>query len=590
MTFNGHACITTLTDDVTLKGRHDQSYYAVCKLIEEYCTRCGISRCSFCCIFILLSRNGPRRNGREVNGLKRNRPKKLFKKIKRTAPQRIGPEKNKPKNIILFGETGADKSSLVNLMAGREVSVASPDLQRCTMDWEDYIIDFGDETYKVFDTIGVEEPQLGIREYLESVDSAYRLIKELDRQGGVDLLLFCIRPCRINATLYSNYKLFHDYLCEGNVPIVLVITHLEREMEDWWERVQSKFDCYGIRVAGHACILAADGLDGPYETPDDEAMIRNLVERFTANGQKPAWIGGDNLFVSLMRKLKELPAGNLRVKGVSIVSRLMKRCDTSRRVARKDGPKKIVLFGEAGAGKSSVVNLMAGKEVAAASNDMQRCTLHWQDYTIDFGGESYTVFDTVGLEKPQLGINGYLDSVENVYRLIKKLDQQGGIDLLLFCIRAGRLSPAIQSNYRLFHEFLCEKKVPIVLVFTHLEREVRMEDWWERQQSTFEKKYGFQVTDHACITAANRLEGRHKILYEESRATVRTLVEKFTADEQKSSWIGGNGRFVSLMRKLKELLPEPLDLKKKDIVSRLMQRCSLSPDVARQLAEMIKQG
>lgn len=309
MTFAGHACITTLTDGTTLKGRHDQSYNAVCKLIEECRTR-----------------NGPRRNG----------PKKgLYKKIKRAAPQRIGPERNKPKNIILFGETGADKSLLVNLMAGKEVSIASPDLQRCTMHWEDYVIDLGDETYKVFDTIGLEEPQLGIREYLESVDSAYRLVKELDRQGGVDLLLFCIRPCRINATLYSNYKLFHDYLCEGNVPIVLVITHLEREMADWWERVQSKFERYGIRVAGHACILAADGLDGPYETRDDEVIIRNLVKRFTANGQKPAWIGGENLFVSLMLKLKELPGGNLRVKGVSIVSRLMKRCDTSRRVARK---------------------------------------------------------------------------------------------------------------------------------------------------------------------------------------------------------------------------------------------------------------
>ncbi|KAG2145198.1 hypothetical protein DEU56DRAFT_789356 [Suillus clintonianus] len=316
MTFAGHACIMTLAEDATLKERHDQSYLAVRKLIWE-----------------CHSRNGPRRNGPKR---KRNVPKRnLFNKRKRTAPHRTEPERNKPKNIVLFGETEADKSSLVNLLAGKEVAVVSPDLQRCTMHWKDYNIDFGDETYKVFDTIGLEEPQLAIREYLESVDSVYRLIKELDRQGGIDLLVFCIRPCRINATLYSNYKLFHDYLCKGNVPIVLVITHTERGMEGWWEGVQSKFECYGIRVAGHACIFVADGLDGPYETRDDEVTIRNLVEQFTANGQKPAWIGGDDLFVSLMLKLKELPAGHLRVKGVSIVSRLMKRCGTSRRVARR---------------------------------------------------------------------------------------------------------------------------------------------------------------------------------------------------------------------------------------------------------------
>lgn len=40
------------------------------------------------------------------------------------------------------------------------------------------------------------------------------------------------------------------------------------------------------------------------ETRDDEVMIRHLVEKFTtANGQKPAWLGGDILFVTLMRKL-----------------------------------------------------------------------------------------------------------------------------------------------------------------------------------------------------------------------------------------------------------------------------------------------
>lgn len=73
------------------------------------------------------------------------------------------------------------------------------------------------------------------------------------------------------------------------------------------------------------------------ETRDDEVMIRHLVEKFTtANGQKPAWLGGDILFVTLMRKLRELPVRNLSrcMKGVSIVSRLMKCCDTSRRVAR----------------------------------------------------------------------------------------------------------------------------------------------------------------------------------------------------------------------------------------------------------------
>ncbi|KAG2051263.1 hypothetical protein BDR06DRAFT_990511 [Suillus hirtellus] len=250
--------------------------------------------------------------------------------------------------------------------------------------------------------------------------------------------------------------------------------------------------------------------------------------------------------------------------------------------------KTIVLFGETGAGKSSLVNLMAGKEVAGTSPDMQRCTMQWNEYSIDFEGDWYTIFDTIGLEEPQLGIKEYLESVENAYKLVKELDKQGGIDLLLFCVRAGRVTTTLQSNYRLFHEFLCEKKVPIVLAITNLEREKRMEDWWDRNKDTF-KKYQIEVAGHACITAANKLDGRHQLFYEESRVTIRKLVQKFTTDQQKQAWIGGNNQFVSLMRKLKEFLTGGSHVTRKDLVPHLTKRCGISLDVAKELAHMIKQ-
>ncbi|KAG2153897.1 P-loop containing nucleoside triphosphate hydrolase protein [Suillus clintonianus] len=265
-----------------------------------------------------------------------------------------------------------------------------------------------------------------------------------------------------------------------------------------------------------------------------------------------------------------------------------------------DRQKTIVLFGETGAGKSSLVNLMAEKDVALTSADMQRCTLKWQEHHISFGGESYTVFDTVGLEEPQLGVKEYLETVENAYRLVKELDDRGGIDLLLFCVRAGRVTATLQSNYRLFHEFLCEKKVPIILAITNLERENRMEDWWERNEKTF-KHYNIDVAGHACITAANRLDGRHKDLYEQSRTTMRKIVQEYTADGRKPAWTGGDNLFVSLMRRLKELLSgesaaaKKKDLfsggslvKRKDLVPRLTKRLGMSQEVAQQLADMIK--
>ncbi|KAG1837922.1 hypothetical protein DFJ58DRAFT_814934 [Suillus subalutaceus] len=185
--------------------------------------------------------------------------------------------------------------------------------------------------------------------------------------------------------------------------------------------------------------------------------------------------------------------------------------------------------------------------------------MQWQEYTIGF--------QYCRTRGTAAGNQEYLESVENSHRLIKELDRQGGIDLLLFCVRAGRVTATLQSSYRLFYEFLCEKKVPIVLAVTNLGREHRLEDWWVRNCSTFEK-YQIQLAGHACITV-NRLDGGYK----ESRITIWNLVQRFTADGQKPKELLAGGPFV----------------KRKDLVSLLTKRCGVSPDVAKQLADMIRQ-
>ncbi|KAG2745054.1 hypothetical protein P692DRAFT_20743275 [Suillus brevipes Sb2] len=87
-------------------------------------------------------------------------------------------------------------------------------------------------------------------------------------------------------------------------------------MEDWWERNEGAFDKYWIKVAGHACITAADRLDGRHQELYEESRvtIRDLVEKFTGGGRERVWLGGEDLFVSLMCKLRGLYGGSLRVR------------------------------------------------------------------------------------------------------------------------------------------------------------------------------------------------------------------------------------------------------------------------------------
>ncbi|KAG2036967.1 hypothetical protein BDR03DRAFT_958167 [Suillus americanus] len=463
-------------------------------------------------------------------------------------------------NVVIFGETGAGKSSLINLVTKKHTAPACNDATGCTTQISEYPLSTESIQSKVkfFDTPGLDEGSEGV---VPDREARLVLKKLLQRLGDdVHLLMYCVRGVRAKRGLYHNYNLVRSEV-KGSVPIVLVVTCLEDQepdMEDWWKNNERIISDSRMTFAGHACVTTAtvdkytgDKLKGRHE--QSYHAVCQLIEQCHLKG------------------VQRLPLAAVEGQHSAI-----------RR------PKTIVLFGETGAGTSSLINLMAGKEVAYTSPDMQRATLRWNEYAIDFDGNSYTVFDTVRLEEPQLGIKEYLESVENAYRLIRELDCRGGVDLLLFCVRAGRVTSTHQSNYRLFHEFLCEKKVPIVLVITNLERERRMEDWWDRNELTF-KKYQIQVAGHACITAANRLDGRHRVLYEESCVTIRNLVEEFTADGQKQAWTGGDNLFVSLLRRLRAFIAGGPNVGKKDLVSHLTKRCGISPDAAKQFTKIIRQ-
>jgi tRNA U34 5-carboxymethylaminomethyl modifying GTPase MnmE/TrmE len=185
--------------------------------------------------------------------------------------------------------------------------------------------------------------------------------------------------------------------------------------------------------------------------------------------------------------------------------------------------KNTVVFGGSGVGKSSIINLLAGKQVARTSPDTKHCTLRYEAHDVPINGVQYRIYDTAGADGDRMDPGGFLNAIVNADELMKELKDKGGVHLLLYCIEAGRILPTFVTNYRLFYEFFF-KKIPVALIVTHLEREDPKDDWYTQNKGSFEC-HAVKCVDHACITAAANLNPKYK-KYDTSKKEVGDLITR----------------------------------------------------------------
>ena len=257
---------------------------------------------------------------------------------------------------------------------------------------------------------------------------------------------------------------------------------------------------------------------------------------------------------------------------------------------RNSNRRNILIVGDVGVGKSSLINLICGEQRAATSSVATTSTLHSEDsYIVTLQGVEFALYDTVGLHETQGNRKTavYLDAVHRTYALISALERSGGINLLVFCMKGGRISITMTQIYNLFVEVFCSRLVPVAIVVTHLEMFDDMEEWWRKNQRAIQE-YGLGSVGHACITTTRGLDRVFDDKYELSREITRKLLLDYSnrvAWKENPSWVGRVGKQMQTWlspRRVKQF--DSSDMKMK-----LVKRCGFSVEDAETVARTVEQ-
>ena len=197
----------------------------------------------------------------------------------------------------------------------------------------------------------------------------------------------------------------------------------------------------------------------------------------------------------------------------------------------------VILFGEAGAGKSSLVNMIVGHDVAKVSGSAEGCTFKNDAYEVTIGNTAFVIYDTAGLNEGDQGRVPHWKAIQELYTLIRRLDS---VSLLIYCMR-GRVKENAKANWTLFNKVICGEKVPILAVVTGLETYNNPDDWLKdkKNQNVF-RRNGMNPRAVGCVVSFPGRRNELEDVYAVSQIKLRNLITEIHLRkpwcEEKNKW------------------------------------------------------
>ncbi|KAJ8585712.1 hypothetical protein M405DRAFT_824539 [Rhizopogon salebrosus TDB-379] len=195
------------------------------------------------------------------------------------------------KNVIIIGHSGTGKSSLVNMLCPYANARVGGDASACTLGEQIYTchLDSGQQ-YNVHDTIALEEPTFSLFPAPKANKRLKVYLRRYMERKELHLVIYCMPEERIGMkqSQHKNYKIFKRLV--GRVPVVLVVTTGDDDLEGWRKRNQGIFRKLGMIVSrDHHNKELYDGFDGAaigfHKAIESRRAVEALISRKLFGGR-----------------------------------------------------------------------------------------------------------------------------------------------------------------------------------------------------------------------------------------------------------------------------------------------------------------
>lgn len=199
------------------------------------------------------------------------------------------------------------------------------------------------------------------------------------------------------------------------------------------------------------------------------------------------------------------------------------------------GKKHILVFGQSRQGKSSIINMMTGKDIlsgAEISQNIIGCTFTSEPWL----NEEYCFWDTAGLNEQD---EGFVTNKSSTRALIEFIRESKGFHAAIMVVSWNNVNSSVtKQNWDLFYDSFLGQRIPIIICITGRGIESSDEDqyWLHTQQDIF-SNLGFKSKtgkDFKCVVYSKDLseikKGNMRIIYDELRVNSIELINTLLKD------------------------------------------------------------